>query len=500
MATGEASAELPVTAWPALVIADQVRKGMITATDVLEAHLEQVRSQNPTLNAIVTLAEDMAREQAANIDSSIAAGAVPGPLAGVPFTVKDLIATRGVRSTAGSLILRDHVPAWGATAVERLCAADAVLLGKANCPEFGLAVHTGNRLFGETLSPLGPDLSPAGSSGGDASAVASGMAAFGIGTDYGGSIRVPAHCTGLAALRPTPGLIPGTGQIPFPPWPGPFPPGAAPFAPGTAPSPPGPAPVAPGNSLQARLQSIAPIARRVGDLWPLLQVMAGPDGIDVNAVLATLGHPDQVSVADLPVAWCAGDGSFPVRADLVQAVESAANVLADLGATVIARRPPGLERAEQVYAALRGIEGLPEHRALVAGREAELTSYARELIYAEPGRPAGSATLRELTAAADDLRAEVAAFMRQWPILLMPVASVPGFPPGTAEFRVGGQVLSGAQMESCCRAVTLLGAPAVVVRCGSSTEGLPVGVQVVGRPFHDAETVAVAAALERHVE
>jgi Asp-tRNA(Asn)/Glu-tRNA(Gln) amidotransferase A subunit family amidase len=500
MATGEASAELPVTAWPALVIADQVRKGMITATDVLEAHLEQVRSQNPTLNAIVTLAEDMAREQAANIDSSIAAGAVPGPLAGVPFTVKDLIATRGVRSTAGSLILRDHVPAWGATAVERLCAADAVLLGKANCPEFGLAVHTGNRLFGETLSPLGPDLSPAGSSGGDASAVASGMAAFGIGTDYGGSIRVPAHCTGLAALRPTPGLIPGTGQIPFPPGPAPFAPRPAPFAPGPALFPPGPAPVAPGNSLQARLQSIAPIARRVGDLWPLLQVMAGPDGIDVNAVLATLGHPDQVSVADLPVAWCAGDGSFPVRADLVQAVESAANVLADLGATVIARRPPGLERAEQVYAALRGIEGLPEHRALVTGREAELTSYARELIYAEPGRPAGSATLRELTAAADDLRAEVAAFMRQWPILLMPVASVPGFPPGTAEFRVGGQVLSGAQMESCCRAVTLLGAPAVVVRCGSSTEGLPVGVQVVGRPFHDAETVAVAAALERHVE
>ena len=228
--------------------------------------------------------------------------------------------------------------------------------------------------------------------------------------------------------------------------------------------------------------------------------MAGPDGIDANAVPATLGHPDQISVADLPVAWCAGDGSFPVRADLVQTVESAANMLADLGATVVARRPPGLDRAEPVYAALRGIEGLPEHRALAAGREAELTGYARELIYAEPGRPAGSATLRELTTAADDLRAEVAAFMRQWPILLMPVASVPAFPPGTAEFRVGDQVLGGAQMESCCRAVTLLGAPAAVVRCGLSRDGLPVGVQVVGRPFHDAETVAVAAALERHVE
>jgi Asp-tRNA(Asn)/Glu-tRNA(Gln) amidotransferase A subunit family amidase len=479
MAAREAGARRPVTDWPALVIAEQVAKRAITATEVLEAHLEQVRSQNPTLNAIVTLAEDDARRQAARIDSSIAAGASPGPLAGVPFTVKDLIATRGVRSTAGSLILRDHVPAWGATAVERLRAAGAVLLGKANCPEFGLAVHTANRLFGETLSPLGPGLSPAGSSGGDASAVASGMAAFGIGTDYGGSIRVPAHCTGLAALRPTPGLIPGTGQLPFPP---------------------GPEPVAPGTSLQARLQSIAPIARRVGDLWPLLKVMAGPDGVDGNAVPAALGHPGSVSVAGLRVAWCAGDGSFPVRADVAQVVESAANALARLGATIAARRPPGLDRAEHVYAALRGIEGFPEHRALVTGREAELTGYARELICAEPGPAARPATLIELTAAADDLRAEVAAFMRQWPILLMPVASVPAFPPGTAEFRVDGHVLTGAQMESCCRAVTLLGAPAAVVCCGLSREGLPVGVQVVGRPFHDAETVAVAAALESHVE
>ena len=299
---------------------------MITATEVLEAHLEQVRVSEPHAERHRHAGRGRgARTGCQHRIPAIAAGAIPGPLAAVPFTVKDLIATRGVLSTAGSLILRDHVPAWGATAVERLCAVGAVLLGKANCPEFGLAVHTGNRLFGETLSPLGPGLSPAGSSGGDASAVASGMAAFGIGTDYGGSIRVPAHCTGLAALRPTPGLIPGTGQFPFPPWPAPVPRGPAPvpptpFPPGPAPFPRGPRPsrpgprlpegVGPGTSLQARLQSIAPIARRVSDLWPLLQAMAGPDGIDANAVPATLGHPDQVSVADLPVAWCAGDGSF----------------------------------------------------------------------------------------------------------------------------------------------------------------------------------------------
>jgi Asp-tRNA(Asn)/Glu-tRNA(Gln) amidotransferase A subunit family amidase len=485
MTAGEAAGRPPVTAWPAMVIAGQVRSGAITATEVLEAHLDRIRAQNPALNAIVTLAEDQARNQAASIDRAVAAGADPGPLAGVPFTVKDLIATRGVRSTAGSLILRDHVPAWGATAVERLIAAGAVLLGKANCPEFGLAVHTGNRLFGETLSPLGPGLSPAGSSGGDAAAVASGMAAFGIGTDYGGSIRVPAHCTGLAALRPTPGLVPGTGQLPFPPWPA---------------LPPWPAPVPPGTSLQARLQSIAPIARRVDDLWPLLQAMAGPDGIDSNVVPAALGHPGRVSVADLPVAWCPGDGSFPVRADLAAVVESAANALSALGATVIARRPPGLDRAEQVYAALRASEGFPGHRALAAGHEAELTGYARELICPGPARPAEPSAPRELTEAAGDVRAEVAEFMLEWPILLMPVASVPAFPPGTGQFQVDGQVLSGAQMESCCRAVTLLGAPSGVVCCGSSSEGLPVGVQVVGRPFHDSETIAIAAALERYVE
>ena len=467
----------PVTSWSVLAIANRIRHRHITASEVLEAHLEQVRARNGELNAIVTLAEGGARAQAAAIDKAIAAGTDPGPLAGVPFTVKDLIATRGIRSTAGSLILGDYLPSWGATAVDRLRTAGAVLLGKSNCPEFGLALHTGNRLFGETLSPIGQGLSPAGSSGGDAAAVASGMAAFGIGTDYGGSIRVPAHCTGLASLRPTPGLVPGTGQLPFAPGPVPVPPST--------------------SSMQARLQTIAPLARSAVDLWPLLQVMAGPDHIDGNAVPVPLGQPEQVSVSGLAVAWCDGDGSYPVRADLVAAVEAAARALSGKGARVTRRRPPGLDRAEEVYAALRGLEGLPDHRELAAGRESELTDYVREWMTAPPP-PAGPADLRELTAAADNIRAQVYDFMREWPILLLPVAAVPAFPPDAEHFTVGGDVLTGLQIESCCRAVTLLKVPVTVVRCGYSDEGLPVGIQVVGRPFHDADTVAVAVALERH--
>jgi Asp-tRNA(Asn)/Glu-tRNA(Gln) amidotransferase A subunit family amidase len=462
--------------WPIRDIAERVRRRQITAREVLENCLERISHRNDTLNAIVTLTEDSARAQAAHVDDLAEQGGDPGPLAGVPFTVKDLIATRGVRSTAGSLLLRDYVPAWGATAVERLCAAGAVLVGKTNCPEFGLAIHTGNRLFGDTLNPLDPDLSPAGSSGGDAAAVAAGMAAFGIGTDYGGSVRVPAHCTGTAAFRPTPGIVPGTGQLPFPPRPAPVPPNTA--------------------SMQAKLQTIAPIGRHAEDLWPVVQVMAGPDGIDGNAIPVSLADPDAVDITQLQAAWCDGEGTYPIRADVVAAVEAAARALSAHGIRVTACRPPGLEQAEQVYGSLRAMEGLPNHEELAKGHEDELTSYVRAWL-AEDRTPAALKDFRALTFRADEIRAQIYAFMQEWPILLLPVASVPAFPPAAAEFRVGCRVLHGLQIESCCRVVTLLRSPVAVVPCGYSQEGLPVGVQVVGRPFHDAEVLAVAAALQR---
>ena len=464
--------------WSAVEIAARVKRRQISAVEVLTAHIEQVESSNPILNAIVTRLDDRAMEQARSIDDVTARGVDPGPLAGVPFTVKDLIATRDVRATAGSLILRDFVSPWGSTAVERLSAAGAVLLGKANCPEFGLAIHTGNRLFGDTLNPLDARLSPGGSSGGDAAAVGAHMVGFGIGTDYGGSIRLPAHCTGLVSLRPTPGIVPGTGQLPFDASPSPVPPNSA--------------------SMQARLQTIAPIARSIRDLWVLLRVMAGPDGVDGNAVPIPLGSPAGQSTADVGVAWCDGDGSYPVRADVVKVVERAAEALADRGARVINRRPPGLDEAESVYRALRNLDGLADHKRLWQGREDELTDYVRGWL--AESRPEGTLTeFQRLTAIADEIRLRVNRFMAQWPILLMPVASVPAFAPQSDEFTVGRHTLYGVQIESCCRVVTLLRAPTVVVPCGQSDEGLPVGVQVIGRPYHDSQVVAVATELAEYL-
>jgi len=221
--------------------------------------------------------------------------------------------------------------------------------------------------------------------------------------------------------------------------------------------------------------------------------MAGPDYIDGNTVPVSLGDPAQIKAEKLAVAWCDGDGKYPVRADLVTAVENAARALASEGSLVAELRPPGLENAEDIYAALRSLEGLPEHRRLAVGREAELTDYVTAMMTAAPQT---NSDARELTATADRLRAEVYGFMQDWPILLMPVASVPAFRPGADRFTIGGITLTGLQIEACCRVVTLLKAPVAVVRCGYSEEGLPAGIQVVGRPFHDAETVAVAAVLE----
>ena len=190
-------------------IARRVVCGEQTAMEVLESHLALIAELNPRLNAIVTLCEGNARQAAATVDAS----PEPGPLQGVPFVVKDAIAVGGVRATAGSLLLEDFVPARDAPAVGRLRRAGAVFLGKTNLPELALDPDTDNRVFGRTLNPVNEAIIPGGSSGGDAAAVAAGLAPIGLGSDYGGSIRWPAQCTGVVGLRPTVGLVPLTGLL-----------------------------------------------------------------------------------------------------------------------------------------------------------------------------------------------------------------------------------------------------------------------------------------------
>jgi Asp-tRNA(Asn)/Glu-tRNA(Gln) amidotransferase A subunit family amidase len=457
-------------------ISEAIRRRRVSAVEVVERCLQRIEAANPRLNAIATLVEEHARTAAERADRASARRRELPLLHGVPFTVKDSIATGGIRTTAGSLLLADFVPRRDAPAVERLRRAGAILIGKTNCPEFALDLHTDNRLFGRTLNPRNEEVTPGGSSGGDSAAVAAGLVPFGLGSDYGGSVRWPAHCTGIVGLRPTVGLVPATGQLPYP----------------RRQELPAPNSV----SLQGQVQVIGPLARAVDDLWLTVKVMAGPDGRDMQTVPVALGDPAKIRLSDLGCASFESEGAHPIREDVACVVEEAATCLAGLGMRTICKRPPGLEKAEGIFAALRAADGLPDHEALAAGREDELTDSIRNW-FSVVRRSVTVAEYRELAAKRGALRARVLSFMERWPILLLPVASIPAFKVGTERFVVEGVEVPRFQTVSCCRAISLLGLPAAVVPCGSSREGLPVGVQIVGRPFADHEVVAVAAVLEQ---
>jgi Asp-tRNA(Asn)/Glu-tRNA(Gln) amidotransferase A subunit family amidase len=459
-------------------LATRLRSRDVSAVELMEATLARVDQINPLLNSIVTLRRTEALAEAALADRSFAHGRQPRPLEGIPFTVKDLLVTAGVRTTAGSLILQDHVPTWTASAIQRLQDAGAILIGKSNCSEFGMGnLHTANRLFGDTWNPWEQTRTPGGSSGGDSSAVAAGLSVFGVGTDYGGSVRFPAHCTGVAALRPTPGRIPSTGVLPHT--------GATDNR------------TLNSASFQCWIQTIGPIARSAEDLTMLVQVMQGPDGFDSHTVPSADVLPADVDLHQLAYAWFDGDGTVEVRADVRSTVARAAGALRSRGLTVEALRPAGFERAAQACESLREAEGLPDHAALVNGRVQDLSTVVRDSLARAAATSVSLTEYRARARDADRVRSQILSFMNDWPILLLPVGGVPAFVPGPREFCAETAPAPRASIEACCRAISLLRVPAAVVACGTSVEGLPIGVQIVGRPFQDAQVLATARALEQ---
>ena len=435
-------------------VAGAIRSGHVHAEVVLGEHLDRVRASG--LNAVVTL-DPSAPAAARAADRAVAVGAPPGPLNGVPFTVKDTIDTAGLRTTAGSRALADRVADRSATAVDRLRAAGAILLGKTNCSEFAVDIHTANPLFGATLNPLDPRVTAGGSSGGEAAAVAAGLSVFGLGTDFGGSLRWSAHCTGVCTLRPTPGLLPGDGVLPHL--------GGPPDA----------------GLLLHRLMTVGPLTRDAGDLALLLRVLAGCSA-----------WVDAGSIRLPPIAWCGGEGSVPVAGEVVDVVRAAAGRLRPLAGEVVEARPAGLDECAELFTALRDGDGLPEVEHLVAGREHLLSADLAR--YLHSARPLHPARRRRLNARIAAIGAEASRFLARRPILLLPVASVPA-PAHDAEVDVDGLRVPFGRIASSCRAISVLGLPSAVVPSASGVDGRPIGVQIVGRPFHEHEVLAVAEAL-----
>lgn len=474
MRPDERGATTDLTELPATELAHMVLAGTVSAREVVAAHLDRIDAVNPDLNAIVTLRNrDETLADADRVDRALRDGA-DVPLAGVPFTAKDVIAAAGLRTTGGSPALKDFVPTMDATVVSRMRSAGAILLGKTNCPEFAMFGYTNNSLFGETKNPLGP-VTVGGSSGGEAASIASHCSALGLGGDFGGSLRWPAACTGMVAIRPTAGRVPLTGQLPSPKLREPL---------RTTP-----------DSMQGRLQVIGPIARRVEDIEVALHVIAGPDGID--PLTDSVALPWSREAHGRTVAVWEGPADPGVSEGVRAAVRNAAGVLASTGLEMIRDDPPpALDRAVTLYSELRDTDRLRDVRELIKGHEDQVGEDVRQAIAAaeEADRRDPNPNRQALWDERDRLLAKLLAYLDRCPVLIMPVATVPPFPVDQPVI-VDGRGQSIWDVLAPSRLISLFGIPAASVPFGTSADGLPINVQVVGRPFREDEVLAIAHTL-----
>jgi len=445
-----------------------VRNGSISASDLIEAHLDRIKRRNPELNAFVSIDEERARLQAKDADDARTTGRPLGPLHGVPITIKSSIDVAGLLCEAGTRIRAGHIAPSDAPVVSRLKAAGAVILGNTTVPEFLMAWETHSALYGRTNSPWNLERTPGGSSGGEAAAIAACCSAGGIGSDGGGSIRVPAHFSGICGLKPTPGRIPATGH--FPSSVGPF----------------------------ALLGVVGPMARTVRDIELLFDVIAGPDNGDPNAAPVPLRRLDPASFGQTRIGYFEDDGRTPVTAETRRAIQRAAQALRAAGFMVEPFRPEGLEEARQLWRVLFVDGAGIVLRQAYKNRETEMYSIVREMIAAAAEDPPLTAErLFETLFGRDILRARFLGQMERYPVLLCPVHAVPAFRHGERSWTVDGRRVEYLDAASYSQWFNLLGNPAVVLPIDRSDEGLPIGVQIVGRPWEEERVLAIAAALEQ---
>ena len=446
-------------------ITQEIRSKKISPVEIIELHLRRIEALQPKLNAFVHLDSEGAREQARAAESSVLRGAQLGPLHGVPLTIKSCIDVAGWPCPAGSLLRKDYVANQDAPLVSRWKAAGAILLGNTNTPEFLMAYETDNRLTGKTSNPWKLAHSAGGSSGGEAAAIAAGCSAGGVGSDGGGSIRVPAHFCGICGLKPTPGRVPATGH---------FPPGAGAFS---------------------WIGVVGPMARTIADVRLLFEVIAGPDPGDALSAPVPSRAYREGELRGMRIGILESDALGIATAETRTAVERAAKSVGERDFTVEPFRLDGLDRALDLWWFFFGPVIGNLIRQSVAGREAHISPMLLEyLSYTTSGN---SITLDQFTKACADrdlLRAEILRQMRDTPVLLSPVSISPAFRHRQGNYHPGTGYRDTMRFSQW---LNLTGFPGASVPVGVSSEGLPIGVQVIGRPFEDELVLAVAEALEQ---
>lgn len=439
-----------------------IRNGDISSTELVDAHLQRIEEVNPKLNAVVEVLAHPARQAAATVDQQRAQGAVLGPLAGVPFSIKDSIEVEGTVCTAGTLGLQSAAPSVrDAEVVARLRAAGAIPIARTNLPDFLFAFESDNLIRGRTNNPYDFSRTSGGSSGGEAALIAACGSPFGLGSDAAGSVRVPAHFCGIASIKPTSGRLPRTGHVP------------------------------PAGGWIETLWQIGPMARRVEDLRAMMPLLAYPDGADHTVVGMPYGDSATTNIGDLRVAFFTNNGIVPPEADTAAVVRQAADALANEVRTMDERRPPGVEESYELEMRLIGPDGGDGLRAyltsigstpthpLLDGWLAKLERYRTTV----PGFAGYWADL-------DRFRARMLAFLKDYDAILSPVCAHAALPHG------GSIEESTFQGFSYTMTHNLTGWPAAVVRCGQTAAGLPIGVQIAAHPWREEVALRIAERLE----
>ena len=452
----------------AVSMAQQIREKKISPVELAEAHLAKIERLNPKLNAFVHVDSERVRSEARNAEAAVMHHEALGPLHGVPISIKSSLDVAGLRCEAGTRLRAGHLATEDAPLVARLRQAGAVVLGVTNTPELLMAWETDNLLYGRTNSPWDLERTAGGSSGGEAAAIAAGMSAGGVGSDGGGSIRVPAHFSGICGLKPTPGRVPATGH--FPASGGPF----------------------------ALIGVVGPMARTVGDLRALFEVMQGANEGDACAAPVSLRWPSDDETKQLRVGYFEDDGRTPITAETRAAVQTAAKALQDAGLQVEPFRPEGLEEARVLWKKFFVGAGGMLIRPMFCGRVGDLSPILKQFLEwsaAEP--PLTGEGLLDAWIGRDALRARFLEQMRKYPILLCPAAAIPAFRHGERSWTIEGKTVEYLDAWSYTEWFNLLGNPAAVVPVSSSSKGLPIGVQIVGRPWEEEQVLTVAATLEQ---
>lgn len=465
-------------------LAQQIRDRAFSSVELLDAHLAQITQHNPQLNAICTLDEDRARTRAKQADEALAKGENWGPLHGIPLTVKDIFETEGLRTTAGYKLLKDYIPRQDATAVARLKAAGAIVIGKSNMAELASDYQSTNSLFPAVNNPWNLDYTAGGSSGGSAAAIAAGLSPLELGNDFGGSVRQPAHFCGVYSLKPTDRRISTRGVIPE----------------------------VPGCPKCIRqIMTVGCFARSIADLWLCFSLLAGADPLQPDVPPVPLDVPTGKPLSELRIAWMDGWEEIPVSHEIETAIQAAAQALQQTGARVEFWRPDRLDLATlfrrfvQVaafnngYAQPRELHSVRRvvpllWREATQGEKAlrqffNLSQFLPSLL-----RPNLKAYFEALTAR-DRAIVAMDRALAPWDVWLCPVAATAAFthrPPGTAIDIDGRSIPYFLASGGYTIPMAFTGHPAIVIPIGQTEAGLPIGLQLVGKRWREMELLAIA--------